>query len=110
MLEKKNIDQCEIEPLEEWLEKDPSDWYCMENIGALQRYFVELYKELNLLEERIESKRQHTELAKIELEEIALKNNEKMIVNCDQWIQNNVITLVIEEDVQQLEDSGKNKF
>jgi len=82
----------------------------MENIGALQRYFVELYKELNLLEERIESKRQHTELAKIELEEIALKNNEKMIVNCDQWIQNNVITLVIEEDVQQLEDSGKNKF
>jgi hypothetical protein len=66
----------EIELLEEWLTEDPSDGYCMEN--TIQDEFVELYEELNSLEEKIISQRLHIQDVKSELEEedIVLKDNE----------------------------------
>jgi hypothetical protein len=43
--------------LEEWLTEDPSDGYCMEN--TIQHEIVELYEELNSLEEKIISQILH---------------------------------------------------
>jgi hypothetical protein len=79
LLSEEGCTEEEIEPLEEWMTKDPRDEYCMED--TIQDNFVELYEELKFLEERIVSQRLHIQDVKSELEEedIVLKDNEEEV-------------------------------
>jgi hypothetical protein len=74
----------EVEPLEEWMTKEPRDEYCMDD--TIQNNFVELYEEFKLLEERIVSQRLHIQDVKSQLEEedIVLADNEEEVANCAQ--------------------------
>ena len=51
--EQERTGENEMELLEEWLEEDPNGEYCMEDISIIQNDFIELYEELNFLEEII---------------------------------------------------------
>lgn len=62
--------------------------------ATIQNDFIELYEELNFLEERIESQRRHIPPAKLELEEeeVMFKSNEKRIAKYDQQVDKEVYT------------------
>ena len=79
---------------EEWQKENPSEGFFAEDIGTIQEYFVKLYEELNFLEEGIEIQRLYIQLMKIELEELAFKNNEERTTKCDQWIGKRFIILM----------------
>ena len=87
-----------MEFFEEWQKENPSEEFFVEDIGTIQEYFVKLYEELNFLEEGIESQILYIQLMKIELEELAFKNNEERTKKCDQWIGKIFINIMLVDE------------
>jgi uncharacterized circularly permuted ATP-grasp superfamily protein len=54
----------EMEILEDWLEMDTGDEYCMESTNEVQVNFTDLYDELEFLEKKIVEQKMHIQHVK----------------------------------------------